>query len=270
MLKKRIPTILGILLLLAGITAGVYLVELGPQPLTTRATPEVVPQTTPPSQDTQPPATQTPAASQTTEEATESGFTFDTFSGPITEESAVTVDSPGEGEALNTQLPEFLGEGPPGTTLEIILESEHQVEGNATVSGSGQWSWAPEEPLEPGEHFLTIRWLDESGLVRSLTRRFVVYAQGESSLPAFEATPSATGTPTPTPTPVEIAAITPTPTPVPTATPTPVPTVKPSTPSAVASEPAVPVPGMGLMSLAIILTGVGLFVSGAYLHLRRR
>src|SRR3990170_7422878 len=43
MLKKRIPTLLGIFLLLVGITGGVYLVELGPQSLTTRAGPEVTP-----------------------------------------------------------------------------------------------------------------------------------------------------------------------------------------------------------------------------------
>jgi hypothetical protein len=43
MLKKRIPTIVGIFLLLLGITAGVYLVEIGPESFTTRAEPEIIP-----------------------------------------------------------------------------------------------------------------------------------------------------------------------------------------------------------------------------------
>ena len=264
MLKKRIPTILGILLLLAGITAGVYLVELGPQPLTTRATPEVVPA----------PGTSTTSTLPPTPQSTESAFTLDELAQPTAQEGGVSLYSPGEGEAVNTQTPEFFGGGPPGTSLEITLESEQEIQGETMVDTSGQLSWSPDSPVEPGEHFLTIRWLDGSGLAHSITRRFVVYAQGESSLPSFEATPSATATPTPTPTPVQLAAVSPTPTPIatptPTPTPKPTPTIAPSTPSAVATEPSLPVPGTGLLSLGVILLGIGLLVSGVFFMLREQ
>lgn len=202
----------------------------------------------------------------------ESQFSFESISEPSVEEGEVTVDSPGEGEAVNTQLPEFFGEGPPGTSIEITLESEEAIQASVAVDINGQWSWAPDTAIESGEHFLSINWLDENGITRSLTRRFVVYAQGESSLPAFEATPSATLTPTPTP--VELAAVTPTPTPVPTLAPTPTPTpittVTPATPSAVATEPALPIPGTGMVSIVLVLLGVGLSVSGTLLHFHKR
>jgi hypothetical protein len=201
----------------------------------------------------------------------ESQFSFEAISEPTASESGVTVNSPEEGEAINTQVPEFFGGGPPGTTLQITLESE-VIEASVAVDTEGRWSWAPDETLESGEHFLTLSWLDENGIVQTLTRRFVVYAQGESSLPAFEATPSAT--PTPTPTPVELAGITPTPTPIstptPTPTPTPIPTIAPATPSAVATEPALPVPGTGMMSIVLGLLGVSLSVSGVFLHIHKR
>lgn len=266
MLKKRIPTLLGILLLLVGITAGVYLVELGPQPLTTRATPAITPSPVPLKEISEelPPS---PEEEQQLKDS-ESQFSLESIAEPTTDEGRVTIESPREGEAINTQLPEFLGEGPPGTILEVTLESESEIQSSVTVAADGRWSWAPETAIESGEHFLTIRWLDESGVSRTITRRFVVYAQGDSSLPAFEATPSATGTPTPaptpTPTPTELAAITPTPTPTPTSLPTPTPT------PAAATEPALPVPGTGMVSILLVLAGLGLTVSGVFLRLHKQ
>lgn len=250
---------MGIVLLLVGITVGVYLVELGPQPLTTRATPEVTPSSLTPS-DILPEPAQSPVS-------TGSGFSTESFSDDSLEMDSVTIDSPGEGEALNTQLPEFFGFGPAGSSLEVVLESQHQIEDTVSVGSNGRWSWSPTSSLEPGEHLLTIRWIGTDGVSRILTRRFIVYAQGESSLPAFEATPSATVTPTPTPTPVELAQVLPSPTPtlVPTATPTPRPA-----PTVSATEPAVPVPGTGSLTLWIVISGVGLLVAGVFLHLSQR
>lgn len=259
MLRKRIPTLLGIVLLLVGITAGVYLVELGPQPLTTRATPEVIPS---PSTSDSLGSLPTPAPV-----GTESGFGLTELPSAVEPVAPVTIDSPGEGEAVNTQQPEFFGEGPAGTRLTITLESEHQIQTSVTVNQGGGWSWAPNTALEPGEHFLTLRWVDAQGVSRSIRRRFVVYAQGESSLPAFEATPSAI---TPTPTPIQLAQVTPTPTPIPDLTPGPSPTPIPSptgvAPTAVATEPAIPVPGTGSLTLWAGLVGSGLIVSGMFLR----
>ena len=195
---------------------------------------------------------------------------------PETEGNSVTVVDPSEGEAINTPLPEFHGSGTAGRSITAIVESEQPLQATVQVDALGQWSWSPSVPLDPGEHQLTIRWLDQSGIVRSISRSFVVYAQGESSLPAFESTPSATATPTP----VELAAITPTPIPTarpttspqptvpPTITVTPTPSPRPS-PTPEATTPALPVPGSGAFSVILILSGLSLTVSGALLLSRK-
>lgn len=212
-------------------------------------------------------------------EATESSFSLEQLPGTLNGEEVV-VFTPDEGEAINTQLPEFRGEGPPGTTIDIILESEETVTASVSVDEQGLWSWSPDSAIKPGDHLLTIRWFDDDGVLHAITRRFVVYAQGESSLPAFESTPSATLTPTPveeaapsvtpapelTPTPTSGIAptgeITPSPTGTPTVTLTP--TLKPtSTPAPEATEPAVPVPGTGIYSLWLVLVGLILTVMGS-------
>jgi len=215
-----------------------------------------------------------------TESAKESQFSLTPFSETPKTQATVSVKEPFEGEAINTQQPEFQGQGPQGATITIVLESEEPIQATVRVNADGLWSWSPAVPLDPGEHQLTIRWLDTNGITRSLTRRFVVYAQGESSLPAFEATPSATATPTP----VELAAISPTivpttrPSPTPTAQPTVRPSVTPSpsptpslrvTPTPEATEPALPVPGSGMFSIFLILFGISLTASGALLFTRR-
>lgn len=175
------------------------------------------------------------------------------------EEEVVKLDSPSEGENIYTQLPEFLGGGPPGTSIEIIVESE-PIQGSATVDASGQWAWSPDTPLEPGEHTLTLKWADNNGVLQTLTRRFVVYAQDE--FPAFEASPSAT------PTPVAFTA-TPTPTLIPTVTPTATPTLAVS-PTPVATEPSLPVPGTGTLTIWLAILGITLLVSGTAFSLRRQ
>lgn len=191
--------------------------------------------------------------------------------------TTVTVNNLEEGEPVNSQVPEFIGDGPPGAKLEILVESDEPITSQVTVNQEGSWSWSPTTPLDPGEHTLTIKWVDESGIVRLIRKSFVVYAQGESDLPAFEATPSAGTTPTPTSTvtptstPTPTKTTTPSPTPKPTKTPTPttVPTLK-ATPAAGATEPGLPVPGGEIYSLGILLGGL-IFVSlGAYLLLRKQ
>lgn len=203
----------------------------------------------------------------------ESQFRLEEFEAvPVATDSAVTVFNPSEGEFLNTDLPEFIGNAPAGTTLEIILESE-PIEASIITEEDGSWSWTPNSTLEPGEHTLTIRWTDNQGILQTLIRSFVVYAQDEGNLPAFESTPSATSTPTqvPTSTPTLAPEITPTITLTPTPTSTPSATLTPSpTPTEEATEPALPVPGTGLFTLWLILAGIVLTVSGTAVFAYKR
>lgn len=128
----------------------------------------------------------------------------------------VILENPEEdGEVLRTSRPAFFGRGPGGATLEVIIESSDPITGNATIPQNGQWSFTSPRDLSPGDHQVTIRWLDAQGVLQSLTRSFVVNAQETG--PSFTSTPSATPTvefptPTVTATPTVISIPTPTPT----------------------------------------------------------
>jgi hypothetical protein len=137
--------------------------------------------------------------------------------------STVTLTSVTQGETVTTTQPEFFGEAPPGTKLTITLESDPITE-QVSVPSSGEWNWTPPSDLPEGTHKITIKWTDLSGILRTLTRTFVVQA---AEGPAFEATPSATLTPTasatgtPTASPAATKTLTPTATPTATAFATP-------------------------------------------------
>lgn len=165
----------------------------------------------------------------------------------------ITLESLSEGEVVTSDNPEFFGEGPPGETITITIESEPQTT-QIEVGGNGIWRWNPPQNLSPGSHKITISWKDANGILQTLTRTFIVQA---ADGPAFETTPSAS-TPTPSPTP----APSPTPTPTPTKTPTPQPTatLKPTlTPKPTpAPTPSEDLPPAGTLTPTILLTIMGL------------
>lgn len=164
---------------------------------------------------------------------TVSGFDLSPLGQTVAPSSELTLLNPAEErEPVNTQRPEFYGTGPAGATLTITVNSSDQVTDTVVVGANNQWDWTPPDTLEPGEHTITISFTDTDGFLQTVTRSFVVYAAGESELPAFTTTPSATPQPTPSPTP------SPTPTPLPTRSPTPTPIASSSTlPTAGATTP---------------------------------
>jgi len=107
-----------------------------------------------------------------------------------TTEGVVSLDSIEEGEIISSTKPEFFGEGPANTTLTITVESD-TINGTVKVASDGDWSWSPPNNLAEGAHKITISWRDATGILRTLTRTFVVQA---SEGPAFESTPSASPT----------------------------------------------------------------------------
>lgn len=167
-----------------------------------------------------------------------SKFEVDETSKPETSET-VTLESIKEGETVTSTKPEFFGEGPPSTKITITVESD-PVSDDIAVSGEGSWNWSPPENLSEGIHKITISWRDADGILRTLTRTFVVQA---AEGPSFESTPSATTTPTPT--------LSPNPTASSTATPA---------PTSTASATSVPIPDSGSLTPTYLLTimGVGL------------
>jgi len=125
----------------------------------------------------------------------ESGFETNSVVGN-TKTKNVTIESVTEGETISTQNPEFFGKGPVGAEIEIQVQSELQTD-KVSVDKSGNWNWSPPQNLEEGTHSVTIKWKDVNGIIRTITRNFVVEA---SESPAFVSTPSGTPKVTATPT----------------------------------------------------------------------
>ncbi len=111
----------------------------------------------------------------------------------------LNILNPGQdGEEVNTQRPQILGKGPPEKVLTIKIESPETYTGTVTIDEQGNWEFTPPADLQPGEHTVTASYIDESGQEQKITRQFVVLAAGESQLPAFEGTPSASLSPSAT------------------------------------------------------------------------
>lgn len=165
-----------------------------------------------------------------------------------------------EGEDVATVRPEFFGVGAPETVLSITVHSTTPYSDTVVVDDNGDWVWSPPADLEPGEHTITIAYIDAQGLEQVLTRNFFVGA-ALAAEPAFEATPSgSTSSPTPTPKPSV--------TPAPSSSsqyetsPTPAPSVRESMPS---TEGGVPVTGIASPTVLTGLIGFAIMVVGALL-----
>ena len=144
----------------------------------------------------------------------------------MTDKPEIEIIAPRTEEKINTNRPEIVGKAPAGAELTVEIHSDMNIVGKTTADSSGNFSFSIPEDLTPGEHTVTVSTIIE-GVVRRVSKTFTVYAVGESTVPSFSATPSATLVPTrvPTATP-RVIAIVPTATPKPTLTPTP--TLKPT------------------------------------------
>lgn len=159
--------------------------------------------------------------------------------------TSVILESLSEGETVTSQKPQFFGKGPGGESITIVVNSQSPISATVQIPNSGSWSYSIPTNLDPGDHSITISWIDTSGITRFLTRNFVVQA-GEA--PAFTASQSGTiATPTASPNPNSDA--------TPTATPK-----STISPSPVASGTAMPVPVTGDLTPTLILFIIGLTV----------
>ncbi len=192
----------------------------------------------------------------------------------------INVTSPQLGEQINTTKPVISGDAPPGTKITVVIHSTQTITATVTAAKDGTFTYSVPSDLAPGDHTLTISAVI-NGITQTITRTFTVYAAGESSLPAYSATPSATIKPSPsptmTPTPMPTAAPTPvvnsttqaapTATPRPTLIPTLVPTVVPTAappPAATATMSAIPVSGETEGTWLTLILGTLLLATGAW------
>lgn len=166
--------------------------------------------------------------------------------------STLSIDSIDEGEIILTTDPEFFGKAPAKSDIEIQVESELQSASISTDS-KGSWKWSPPNDLEPGEHKVTLKWRDATGILRTISKTFVVSA---AEGPAFESTPSATPLVETTDTPAPTTKATSTSTAIASSTPittkTPTGTLQP-TPETGSLTPTI---GLFIMGIGILLSSV--------------
>lgn len=193
-----------------------------------------------------------------------------------TESTPVTIETPENNEKFSDAQPKFEGTAGANEDVEITIRSEEK---KVTVrsDSNGNWAYRPDTPLEPGEHTISINTKDSKGILRQITRTFIVQAEGSqftepSVSPVKSPTPSVSSSPTPstaTVTPTDTPTMTPSPTLATEVTPSPtdsivIPTTEPS--PTVSPRPTIQPTGsgdfnaVGLISFALMISGVILFI----------
>ena len=174
---------------------------------------------------------------------------------PSGKSGEVKIEFPQAQQSLVDSKPIFRGTAQPGAKVKITINSSHAVQTEVTADSNGLWTFRPDTPLAAGEHTVTIETTDAFGIVRKLSQKFSVFAQGSqvtqtatpSATPRFSPTPTRRVSPTPTTkltptfTPAPTVRITGTVTPpvggLPTSTPTRIPTLSPTTSSLLSPTP---------------------------------
>ncbi len=169
--------------------------------------------------------------------------------------STLSIESIDEGEIINTTDPEFFGKAPTKAQIEIQVESELQS-AVITADSKGAWKWSPPNNLEPGEHKVTLKWRDATGILRTVTKSFVVSA---AEGPAFESTPSATPTQKATSTATTQASATSTATATVSAT-------QKATATAVSTLMPTPETGSLTPTLGLFIMGIGILLSSIFVY----
>jgi hypothetical protein len=95
--------------------------------------------------------------------------------------SAVTITSPTNNAAV-TGIPVFTGKGPPNSSVTLTIYSD-PITTVVTTDASGNWTYTPTTPLDPGPHSIVASGTSVSGVTETATTAFVVPggAGGESS-----------------------------------------------------------------------------------------
>lgn len=128
-------------------------------------------------------------------------------------------------ETLNESQPTFDGTAQPNETVEIEIHSDENIKTQVIADEDGNWEYIPSKNLSPGEHTITITTKNKDGILKTITRNFIVFADGglsQTPTPTVKISPSSSPTPTTltqTPIPSIIDQISPVPTLPPTGNP---------------------------------------------------
>lgn len=122
--------------------------------------------------------------------------------------------TPKKAQAFTDQRPQFQGTSLPNETVEITIHSDENIQAQVISDSNGNWTYIPPANLSPGDHTITIKTRDSSGILTTVMQSFTVFAAETPTSP----TPIPTLTPTPVPSPT-IAIVSPTPFSSPTSAP---------------------------------------------------
>ena len=167
--------------------------------------------------------------------------------------------SPKDKQSFSSQKPQFNGISLPNEKVDIVIHSAEEITTQVTADKNGNWTYQPSSNLAPGDHTITIKTRDSSGILTTITQAFTVYA---AEIPTPTATPSATPTPTILPTSTPIPTSIPIPTPSPTITPSPLPS-----PVIVPIVSKGGLPPTGNSPIALTITGIAVTAIGTVLFL---
>lgn len=170
------------------------------------------------------------------------------FSVEATGAGQLLILTPQTNEKINTSRPEIIGKGPARASVTIKIHSSEVITQTVQTDSQGNFSYSVPTDLSPGEHTISISSVVD-GVLKTISKTFVVEAAGESVVPVKTATPSASIKPSPTPKP----------SPVPTLAPR---VVIPST------ESGTPTSGDLTPTLFLLILGIGLTMSGLFAYKR--
>ena len=172
------------------------------------------------------------------------------------------ISTPKKDQEFSDQKPQFKGKALPNQKVLITIHSEENIQTQVTSDANGNWTYRSPTPLSPGSHAISIKTLDRTGIFKTLTQSFTVFAQGSQVLPAV---PSGTQNQTPTPTatiaPTPIANVTPISSISPTLIPTEIPTPT-NTPTPTLFVPIPTIPPTGGSIVPISITAVIIMIAG--------
>lgn len=110
-------------------------------------------------------------------------------------------------DQLTNQQPVFSGTALPHQEVEIAINSEQEIQTQVLSDSTGNWSYTPNSPIQPGNHTISITTTGTSGTTQTISQSFIVYAQPTSQqdiTPTITSLPSSTSISTLTPTPTLI------------------------------------------------------------------
>lgn len=121
--------------------------------------------------------------------------------------------TPKKDQGFTDQQPQFKGTAIPNEKVQIIIHSSEEIKTQVTADTLGNWTYRPETTLSPGQHTISIATKDPSGILKTITQSFTVYAAGtqiNGVIPSTTPTPTLIPTSIPTPTAIALPSLTPT------------------------------------------------------------